>query len=206
MLAVIKRIVKDILANAKRFRRVGKCTPKKLHLGCGQVHIEEYCNVDITPLPSVDIVDNVATLKKFKKNSIEQIYACHVLEHFDHEEVKVVLNRWFDVLKPGGEIRISVPDIDRIVTIYKSNWEHFQTKGHSPWIGLIFGGQADAYDYHKTGFNFCWLSHMMENIGYAEMCEYPHEPHFIPGVKDASLAHEPFAEYLSLNIKAVKPA
>ena len=44
----------------------------------------------------------------------------------------------------GGEIRISVPDIDRIVRIYTRNWEHFQTEGNSPWIGLIYGGQVEG--------------------------------------------------------------
>lgn len=80
-----------------------------------------------------------------------------------------------------------MPDIDRIVNDVK-NWNHFQTDGHAPWIGLIYGGQTDSYDYHKTGFNFCWLRHLMAGVGYGEIAEYPHEPHFIPGFKDGSLA------------------
>jgi hypothetical protein len=83
--------------------------------------------------------------------------------------------------------------------------QHFQTKGNSPWIGLIYGGQLDKYDYHKTGFNFCWLSHILESVGYIDIEEYPHFPHFIPNLVDASLANEPFKEYISLNIKARKP-
>ena len=110
------------------------------------------------------------------------------------------------MLKPHGELRISVPDIDRIVKIYHENWQHFQTPGNSPWIGLLSGGQGDPYDFHKKGFNYCWMRHLLEGVGFVDIAEYPHAPHFIPGVVDASLAKEPFGEFLSLNVVARKPA
>jgi hypothetical protein len=122
----------------------------KLHLGCGPVHVQRFVNVDIDPeLPTVDVVDDVGDLQRFPDGSAALIYACHVLEHCSHADVTAILRRWFEVLEPGGEVRISVPDIDRIVTIYSSHRQHFQTPGHSPWIGLIYGGQLTPYDYHK---------------------------------------------------------
>jgi SAM-dependent methyltransferase len=165
---------------------------RKLHLGCGHIHIDGYCNVDILALPTVDLVDDVKKLNKFSDNYADSIYACHVLEHFAHSEIVPILERWLEVLKPGGEIRISVPDIDRIVKIYIENWAHFQTTGNTPWIGLLYGGQGDPYDFHKTGFNFCWLSKLLTDVGFKEVEEYPHAPHFISGLQDASLAKEPF--------------
>jgi predicted SAM-dependent methyltransferase len=191
---------------AKRRARPTAATPRKLHLGCGDIRIDGYCNVDISFLPTVDIIDDVIRLRKFEKSFADQIYACHVLEHLSHDEVPRALARWFEVLRPGGELRISVPDIDRIVKVYHKNWQHFQTRGNTPWIGLLYGGQTDPYDYHKTGFNFCWMHYLLEAAGFDEISEYPHQPHFIPGVRDASLASEPFGEFISLNIKARKPA
>jgi predicted SAM-dependent methyltransferase len=181
-------------------------TSRKLHLGCGQIHIDGYCNVDLSLLPEADIIDNIISLEKFENNFADQIYACHVLEHLDHEEAPRALARWLEVLRPGGELRISVPDIDRIVKIYSKNWQHFQTRGNTPWIGLLYGGQLDPYDYHKTGFNFCWMLNLLEAAGFTDISEYPHEPHFIPNLQDASLAHLPFGEFVSLNVKARKPA
>ena len=186
---------------------VKKMNPKdasKLHLGCGNIRLPGYCNVDILETSAVDVISDISTLENFEDDSIEQIYACHVLEHFSHEEVKKVLFRWHQVLVKGGELRISVPDIDRIVKIYIENWQHFQTPGNSPWIGLLYGGQGDPYDFHKTGFNFCWMKFILEQVGFEEVKEYPHEPHFVDGFKDASLAHEPFGKYLSLNVSAKK--
>lgn len=181
--------------------------PRDLHLGCGGRRAPGHCNVDITPQDSVDICDNVMTLERFPDDYASSIYACHVLEHFSHAEAVEVLKTWFRVLAPGGVIRISVPDIDRIVQTYMKNWKHFQTDGHSPWIGLLYGGQTDQYDFHKTGWNYCWMRHIMRGIGFVEIEEYPHEPHFIGGdFWDNSLVHAPFDDFLSLNVIARKPA
>ncbi|MES2364330.1 MAG: hypothetical protein V4563_00405 [Pseudomonadota bacterium] len=89
--------------------------------------------------------------------------------------------------------------------IYIDNSPHVQTLGKSPWIGLLQGGQGDPYDFHKMGFYFFWMRHLLDEIGYTEIAEYPHEPHFVPGVIDASLAKEPFGRFLSLNVIAYKP-
>jgi len=90
------------------------------------------------------------------------------------------------------------------VRIYANNWQHFQTPPHSPWIGLIYGGQSTPYDYHRTGFNFVWMNHLLEAAGFVGAQEYPHEPHWL-GVRDASLAREPFGDHVSLNVLARKP-
>lgn len=205
-----KKLIRGILNRGRRLvqrppQRVNPDDATKLHLGCGQIRLPGFCNVDILATPAVDFVADISRLNEFTDNSIEQIYACHVLEHFSHDEAVTVLRRWFEVLKPGGELRISVPDLDRIVRVYVDNWQHFQTPGNSPWIGLIYGGQGDPYDFHKTGFNFCWMRHLLEGIGYMDVAEYPHEPHFVPGAVDASLAKEPFGRFLSLNVVAKKP-
>ena len=206
----LKRLVRSAIGKTslmlrKNLPRANPADAKRLHLGCGNIRLPGFCNVDILTTHAVDVISDISKLDNFNDDSIELIYACHVLEHFSHDDAVNVLKRWFQVLAPGGELRISVPDIDRIVKIYTKNWAHFQTPGHSPWIGLLYGGQGDPYDFHKTGFNFCWMKHLLEKIGFVDIQEYPHEPHFVPGVVDASLAHEPFGEFLSLNVVARKP-
>jgi len=177
----------------------------RLHLGCGTVRLPGFCNVDALPGPTVDVVADITRLDGFPDGCADLIYACHVLEHFAHDDIPPIFARWRRLLRPGGELRISVPDIDRIVRIYSDNWQHFQTPGHAPWIGLIYGGQKDAYDFHKTGFNFCWLAHLLREAGFEDPREYPHTPHFVPGTVDASLAHEPFGVFLSLNVVVNRP-
>ena len=187
-----------------RSKEINANTSRRLHLGCGEVHISGYCNVDIDPSTKADVVDDILRLEKFPANFATHIYACHVLEHVGTDKVPNVLKRWRGVLQPGGELRISVPDLDRIVRAYVDNWSHFQTPGNAPWVGLIYGGQTDIHDFHKTGFNLTWMSYLLKDSGFVDIQEYPHEPHFL-GIKDDSLANEPFGTYVSLNVRAIKP-
>jgi predicted SAM-dependent methyltransferase len=189
-----------VLPSSKPVERL----PRRLHLGAGGIRVRGWCNVDIDPGTRPDVVDDVLTLSAFPAGHAEAIYACHVLEHLPHAEVPHVLARWREVLSPGGELRISVPDLDRIVRIYCANWDHFHDDRNEPWIGLIYGGQTDKFDFHKTGFNFVFLRRLLREVGFADISEYAHVPHFL-GIQDSSLANTPFGQYISLNVRATRP-
>ena len=70
---------------------------KKLHLGCGDKILPNFTNIDIRPMEGVDVVEDISTLKKIKTNSVELIYACHVLEHFGRHEYINVLTGWLNL-------------------------------------------------------------------------------------------------------------
>ena len=93
----------------------------KLHLGCGNKNIDGFINVDIRPLPQVDLVDNISELNNVENDSVDLIYACHVLEHFGRHEYMLVLKRWYEVIKKGGTLRIAVPDFGEVVNYYNKN-------------------------------------------------------------------------------------
>lgn len=198
---------KLIYTTRNRFRPISiEKEHASLHLGCGNIRLPGFINVDFLQTAATDLVSDITKLDRFEKNSISTIYACQVLEHFSHDEVPAILKRWFDLIEPGGSIRISVPDIDKIVKIYLNNWDHFRTERNSPWIGLIYGGQKDQYDFHKTGFNSHWLKLLLEEAGFIKVQEYPHTPHFAgEGISDGSMLKEPFGEFFTLNMLAVKP-
>ena len=177
---------------------------ERLHLGCGNIHIPGWTNVDVIPTGATDIICDITTLPGIPNRTASEIYSCHVLEHFALDEIPNILKRWHEILKPNGKLRISVPDLDAITRIYQKNLTHFQVPGNQPWIALIYGGQKDQYDFHKTGFNFCWLSHLLLKAGFDEVLKYQNFPHFIDGVTDNSMASAPFDEYISLNVVATK--
>ena len=53
-----------------------------------------------------DRYEDISTLPSFEANCADEIYAGHVAEHVD--DVKASFGRWFEVLKPGGRITITV--------------------------------------------------------------------------------------------------
>jgi len=98
---------------------------RKLHIG-GQVRTPGWEVLDVNPGPCVDHVCNASDLRAFANESVEQIYASHVLEHFDYRDQLVpTLKEWHRVLVPGGCLFVSVPDLDilaRLVTDMLDEW------------------------------------------------------------------------------------
>jgi len=132
----------------------------KLHLGCGTKLLKDYINVDIRLDLNCDVIDNVKELSKFEKNSVEEIYACHVLEHFNRFEYKEVLGRWFEILKPNGVLKLSVPDIGGVVNQYNNGVPLKKL------MGFLYGGQTYPQNFHYIGFDFKTLEEDMEDVGF----------------------------------------
>lgn len=86
-------------------------SPLKLNLACGLDYQEGYVNVDLYPLPDarVDAEFDVRHLP-YDDNSVDEIRAFHIIEHFDWKEGQTVLNEWYRVLKPGGRLWLETPD------------------------------------------------------------------------------------------------
>ena len=66
----------------------------KLHLGCGKRYLEGYIHVDIAEFEHIDYQLPIDDLSTFKDNTAEEIYASHVLEYFDRNDVINVLTEW----------------------------------------------------------------------------------------------------------------
>ena len=61
----------------------------KLHIGCGEKFLPGWKHLDARNFPHVDFVTNkLDKLDMFADNSVAEIYACHVLEHFTRAEMK----------------------------------------------------------------------------------------------------------------------
>lgn len=178
----------------------------KLNLGAGGTRIGEYVNVDSLFMRETDLLCKLTHLPYFvSKNSVSHIYISHVFEHFTIKDVKIILKMSYDLLQEGGEIRISVPDFDKIISLYITHKEEFLQKDPIYLLGVIFGGQSTRYDFHKTGFNAYWLKQYLEEAGFKNIQEYDAEIFLQQfGVQDSSLYKKGFGEYISLNMIANK--
>lgn len=151
----------------------------RLHLGGGEVFLSGFEQVDrrhgreVYPL---DVPDN----------SVEEMVASHVLEHFGYQEVFDVLKHWVDKLKPGGRIRLAVPDFDWIARAYLAG-EPVNIMGYT------MGSQSDENDYHRSIFDRHNLAELMYNAGLERIGDWKSD---IPG---CSLLP------CSLNLQGFKP-
>lgn len=198
--------MKALLSTAKNWLFLRFQRDIRLNIGAGGTKIEGFINVDSLLLRNTELISNIKYLNCFvRKGSVSKIYASHILEHFSLKEARDVLKILFWLLQEGGELRISVPDLDKIIKLYVRNWEYFQKEGIAPWIGQIYGGQDTKYDFHKTGFNLNWMSYLLKETGFKKVEEYDAEKFCKENnMRDSSLYNKPFGEFISLNVVATK--
>lgn len=125
-------------------------TKIKLNLGSGPSGIEGWLNYDtgVLPLlskqpklrhllcvfgllpqsydvnwPEIELVD-IRGRFPLADNSVDFIYCSQVIEHFERYEASKILKESLRVLRPGGTIRVSVPDIDKMLTNYVDQKKH----------------------------------------------------------------------------------
>ena len=143
-----------------------------------------------TPIPGYLTVDRVfgdeAYPLEFGDDTLDEIYASHVLEHFGWSEYEDVLRDWIRAIRPGGTLRISVPDIDRAMAMAGQ-------PGMPPVGAVLMGGQTDPNDFHKSAWNTPDLTALLKRLGLVNVRE------FEPFANDCS--RWPF----SANVEGTKP-
>jgi predicted SAM-dependent methyltransferase len=81
----------------------------KLNLACGDDYIDGYINVDLYHEGKVDARFDVSSMP-YEDNSVDEIKAFHIIEHFDWHKGIATLKEWHRVLKPNGRLYLETPD------------------------------------------------------------------------------------------------
>ena len=140
---------------------------RRLQIG-GYYKTEGWEVADVNPGPHVDHVLDAKDLSAFPDDTFAEIYASHVLEHFDYSgALQSVLREWLRVLQPGGRIYISVPDMDVICWLFMSKLNNVQER--FKLMRMLFGGHIDAHDYHVVGLNQEFLAGFLHETGYVNI-------------------------------------
>ncbi|MCX8042747.1 MAG: methyltransferase domain-containing protein, partial [Desulfobacterota bacterium] len=91
---------------------------KLLNLGCGNRYHPDWVNVDVRSNGNGVISHDLKKPMPFDDASFVAVYHSHLLEHFPKEYAPIFLRECFRVLKPGGIIRVAVPDLEQIARLY----------------------------------------------------------------------------------------
>lgn len=69
----------------------------------------------------------------FPENDVDIFYCSHTMEHIPAESINTVIKRLYDALRPGGILRVIVPDADMILEAYDNlDFEFF--KAYESWF------------------------------------------------------------------------
>jgi predicted SAM-dependent methyltransferase len=138
---------------------------RRLHIG-GHIRTPGWEVLDANPGPCVDHVSNASDLHYFEDNSFDQIYASHVVEHFDYQNQLVeTLKEWCRALVPAGTLCVSVPDLDVLARLFVDH-TLLSMQDRFLVMRMIFGGHMDKYDYHLVGLNEEFLTEYLRVAGF----------------------------------------
>lgn len=132
-------------------------------LGADWTHVD----ADSSPLHGEDgrrhPVDVVCDARRVElpDHCAELVYSQECLEHFPWGEAPKVLHEWCRLVAPGGLIRVEVPDF---LAACRQVLETDTLEMDRAIQQIIFGGQANEFDYHYMG----WTPRMLaDELGRA---------------------------------------
>lgn len=145
--------------------------PRRLHIGGKQVH-PEWKILNALPGAGVDHLGDLRDLSAFGDESFDAVYASHVLEHLSYNGVLVeALKGVRRILRPGGKLLASVPDMDILCRLFVHEQATMQDRFQV--MRMMFGGQLDPYDFHYAGLNAEFLRSFLAQAGFKEAYRVP---------------------------------
>jgi SAM-dependent methyltransferase len=89
-----------------------------VNIGCGSVFHPAWVSLDAHPANSSILRWDVRNGLPFQDKQMEACYASHLLEHLTRNAAARLLGECWRVLRPGGTVRVVVPDLEAIARHY----------------------------------------------------------------------------------------
>ena len=167
----------------------------RIHLGCGTKRLPGFVHVDARAEVRPDYVADALNLSCLSDDEVGLLYFCHGLEHIGFGAVGDALAEWGRVLKPGGELRLSMPDFGAIARAYNDGVSLRLVRY------ALMGGQGYAENFHYSTWDFDTLKVALEMAGYTDVALYDARAWLPDGYSDWSVGK--IAGYdISLNVRA----
>ncbi len=182
----------DLIADLKAKGLATDGTPLRLHLGCGEQHLDGYVNIDYEPSHhtaqtkvAADIFADITAIH-FPTRSVDEVRLHHVFEHFDRPKALAQLVRWHEWLKLGGKLHIETPDILGCARALSSNIPYSQKQAI---LRHAFGSHEAGWAYHYDGWYDEKFQRILSHFGFTVSCrnwEWDHSP-YLPNVEAVAI-------------------
>jgi len=142
----------------------------RINMGCGWRNFgHDWIHIDGGDYEHLDYKTGVIEIPQLENESADLIYASHVIEYFDRNEVTEVLLEWKRILKPGGTLRLAVPNFAILSSLYL---EGKIKLGNA--LGPLYGRMEmdGGYIYHKTTYDFESLKLLLDSLGFENIRMY----------------------------------
>ncbi len=161
---------------------------RRLHLGCGGNLLEGWLNSDILDVKEGMIFIDVRERLPFENNIFDFLYSEHLVEHLTYSQGLDHLKECFRVLRKGGILRISTPNLAFLLDFYVNdsheNEEYLRWATDFYWQPSTYSKTLVVNRYvrswgHKCIYDFQLLRDTCEKAGFRQVKkEAPGVSHF----------------------------
>ena len=134
----------------------------KLNLGCGSRKLEGYTGVDLAP--GAEIQCDIRKLTFAENESVDEIIAIHVIEHFYRWEVLPMLMDWRRVLVKGGKLILECPNIKKAASALLAGSDD----NMSMWAFYGNPELKDELHCHHWGYTPETLTQAVKSAGFKD--------------------------------------
>lgn len=136
----------------------------KLYVGSRDYKPEGYLTIDIDARMKPDFVADLCDLSQIDGESCDEVIASAVLEHIDWPDGFLALSELTRVLKVGGKLKVSVPDLGMMARMILSGESIYHI------VGMMYGlgGRKNNFEQHRYGYTSGMLVDILETLGFAE--------------------------------------
>lgn len=178
----------------------------KINMGCGWRNFgPEWIHIDAGDYDHLDSF-SITDLSSYENDTVDLIYASHVVEYFNREQVMPLLAEWHRVLKPGGTLRIAVPNFEVIVDLYSKGKYDLNS-----FLGPLYGKMpmGEQIIYHKTTYDYQSICTILKQAGFSNCRNWDWKNTEHAQFDDHSQAYLPHMDkengvLISLNVECVK--
>jgi len=202
MLQMVKGVVKDVASEGfgpsvqryvRRARRqlaradarllvsyLGQHEVRKLQLGCGNNLLPGWLNSDVEPVSPAVLTLNVTRPFPLPSEAFDFIFTEHMIEHLPFEVGSRMLQESHRVLRPGGRLRVSTPDLAFLVALHgtestplQGEYIQWSTRNQVTWAPLPDGGYVINNFVRAWGHCFIYdvrtLERSMRSAGFDQI-------------------------------------
>jgi predicted SAM-dependent methyltransferase len=145
----------------------------RLHLGSGTNYLDGWINVDILGM-SPDLLWDLRMGVPFPDACADIVCLEHVLEHFVYSDVLDVMSECRRVLKPGGLLRVGVPDFGSYIESYSGDHAYIETNRPDRPTPLLAVAEVVLSHGHRSAWDGETLVRFLEETGFESVrrCEW----------------------------------
>jgi predicted SAM-dependent methyltransferase len=148
----------------------------RLNWGCGSHTALGWINSDVKDIPGVDLVADIRDGLPIETASVDYAVSVHALPELPYPTLVPALEELRRVLKPGGVLRLVLPDLDKAVDAYREgNAGYFKI---APEEADSLSGRFILhilwYGYSKSLFTAEFTTDLLAEAGFEaiEVCGY----------------------------------